>query len=99
MFRLSSPLSLSLARTQSAMVNVAPYNTKQVKGRWVGCFPVLFSRSGDVDRARRFTDGLADKAKRLILTQEQLTQAYKETDRDAMSKVNKQLLQNLSFGG
>lgn len=53
----------------------------------------------DVDRARRFTDGLADKAKRLILTQEQLTQAYKETDRDAMSKVNKQLLQNLSFGG
>ncbi|QFT13618.1 conjugal transfer protein TraH [Vibrio sp. THAF190c] len=53
----------------------------------------------DIDRARRFIDGLSDKAKRLILTQEQLNQAYKETDQDAMSKVNKQLLQNLSFGG
>ena len=53
----------------------------------------------DVDRARRFTDGLTEKAKRLILTQEQLNQAYKETDQGSMSKVNKQLLQNLSFGG
>ncbi|MFS1904467.1 conjugal transfer protein TraH (plasmid) [Vibrio lentus] len=53
----------------------------------------------DIDRARSFTNGLADKAKRVILTQEQLNQAYKDNDSDAMSKVNKQLLQNLSFGG
>ncbi|KAB0478839.1 conjugal transfer protein TraH [Vibrio chagasii] len=53
----------------------------------------------DIDRARTFTNGLADKAKRVILTQEQLNQAYKDNDSDAMSKVNKQLLQNLSFGG
>ncbi|MFS1963319.1 hypothetical protein BCU31_025335 [Vibrio lentus] len=53
----------------------------------------------DIDRARDFTNGLSDKAKRVILTQEQLTQAYKESDSQAMSKINKQLLQNLSFGG
>jgi conjugative transfer pilus assembly protein TraH len=53
----------------------------------------------DIDRARDFTNGLSDKAKRVILTQEQLTQAYKESDSEAMSKINKQLLQNLSFGG
>ncbi|MFS1982282.1 hypothetical protein BCU36_025395 [Vibrio lentus] len=51
----------------------------------------------DIDRARDFTNGLSDKAKRVILTQEQLTQAYKESDSQAMSKINKQLLQNLSL--
>ena len=53
----------------------------------------------DIDRAKRFTDGLTDKAVKQLLEQEQLIQAHKTNDSQAYRKLNNQLQQNLSFGG
>ncbi|WP_394252855.1 conjugal transfer protein TraH [Vibrio profundi] len=52
----------------------------------------------DIDRAKRFTDGLADKATKQLLEQEQLIQAHKSNDQKAWQKLNEQLQQNLTFG-
>lgn len=52
----------------------------------------------DIDRAKHFTDGLADKATRQLLEQEQLIQAHKSNDQKAWQKLNEQLQQNLTFG-
>lgn len=54
--------------------------------------------TNDIDRAKRYTDGLAEKATKQILEQEQLIQAYKSNDNANYSKLNQKLLQNLSFG-
>uniref|UniRef100_UPI001C4DDEB0 hypothetical protein n=1 Tax=Salmonella enterica TaxID=28901 RepID=UPI001C4DDEB0 len=53
----------------------------------------------DIDRAKRFTDGLADKAIKLILEQEQLIQAHKSNDKDYMRLLSDKMQQNLNFGG
>lgn len=52
----------------------------------------------DIDRAKRFTDGLADKATKQLLEQEQLIQAHKSNDQKAWQKLSEQLQQNLTFG-
>ncbi|MBN3495496.1 conjugal transfer protein TraH [Vibrio neptunius] len=52
----------------------------------------------DIDRAKRFTDGLTDKATRLVLEQQQLIQAHKSNDHQAWQNINQQLQQNLTFG-
>lgn len=52
----------------------------------------------DIDRAKRFTDGLEEKATKQILEQEQLIQAHKNNDSDAWRQLNEQLQQNLTFG-
>ncbi|MGR5096895.1 MULTISPECIES: conjugal transfer protein TraH [Vibrio] len=54
--------------------------------------------TNDIDRAKRYTDGLAEKATKLILAQEQLIQAYKSNDNANYSVLNKKLQKNLSFG-
>ncbi|NMU26915.1 conjugal transfer protein TraH, partial [Vibrio parahaemolyticus] len=48
----------------------------------------------DIDRAKRFTDGLADKATQQLLEQEQLIQAHKSNDQKAWQKLSEQLQQN-----
>eukprot|EP01029_Cantina_marsupialis_P024478 TRINITY_DN63018_c0_g1_i1.p1 TRINITY_DN63018_c0_g1~~TRINITY_DN63018_c0_g1_i1.p1 ORF type:complete len:318 (-),score=-28.91 TRINITY_DN63018_c0_g1_i1:123-971(-) len=52
----------------------------------------------DIDRAKRFIYGLAEKATKQLLEQEQLIQAHKSNDRKAWQKLNEQLQQNLTFG-
>ncbi|KOO13740.1 conjugal transfer protein TraH [Vibrio xuii] len=52
----------------------------------------------DIDRAKRFTDGLAEKATQQILEQEQLIQTHISNDRSAWQRLNEQLQQNLTFG-
>ncbi|MEF2482206.1 conjugal transfer protein TraH [Vibrio mimicus] len=55
--------------------------------------------TNDIDRAKRYTRGLADKAAQQILTQQQLIQAYQSNDRAKYSGLNLKLQNNLRFGG
>lgn len=52
----------------------------------------------DIERARRFMDGLTDTATQQILQQEQLIQAHKSNDQAAWQKLNDKLKKNLTFG-
>ncbi|MDF5595812.1 conjugal transfer protein TraH, partial [Vibrio parahaemolyticus] len=52
----------------------------------------------DIDRAKKSTDGLAAKAIRLVLEQEELIQAHKSNDKDFMNTFSEKLQQNLNFG-
>nr|WP_244230858.1 conjugal transfer protein TraH [Vibrio ouci] len=53
----------------------------------------------DIDRAKRFTDGLAQKATQQILEQAQLIQTHKSNDHKAWQTLSEQLQQNSTFGG
>lgn len=52
----------------------------------------------DIERAKRFTDGLTDKATQQILHQEQLIQVHKSNDQRAWNKLNSKLQHNIAFG-
>ncbi|CAH1538230.1 Conjugal transfer protein TraH [Vibrio jasicida] len=52
----------------------------------------------DIDRAKQFTDGLAEKAVNEILVLEQLVQAHKSNDTALYRELNNRLQQNLTFG-
>ncbi|WP_210468584.1 conjugal transfer protein TraH [Vibrio crassostreae] len=52
----------------------------------------------DIDRAKKYTDGLSDKAIQLILEQEQLIQAHKSNDADYLNLLNDKMQQNITFG-
>ena len=52
----------------------------------------------DIDRAKRFTDGLTDNATKQLLQQEQLIQAHKFNDQRAWQEINGKLIHNQTYG-